>query len=64
VFIKPASNAIVLSGGSLSPRDLVKPCVNVEGWVQVKAESGRLLALGVIEPSAAGARIHARRVFD
>jgi tRNA pseudouridine55 synthase len=64
VIIKPSSNAIVLSGGSLSPRDLIKPCVNVEGWVQVKTETGRLLALGVIEPSAAGARIHSRRVFD
>lgn len=64
VIIKPGSHAIVLSGGSLSPRDLIKPCVNVEGWVQVKAESGRLLALGVVEPSAAGARVHARRVFD
>ncbi len=64
VIIKPSSNAIVLSGGSLSPRDLVKPCLNEEGWVQIKADSGRLLALGVIEPSAAGARIHSRRVFD
>ncbi|MFM1920344.1 MAG: hypothetical protein RLZZ303_1978 [Candidatus Hydrogenedentota bacterium] len=64
VIIKPQSNAIVLSGGSLSPRDLVKPCMHSEGWVQVKTETGRLVALGIIEPSAAGARIHAKRVFD
>jgi tRNA pseudouridine55 synthase len=64
VTIKPASSGIVLSGGSLSQRDLEKSCEECEGWVQVKTGSGRLLALGVLEPTAAGARIHPRRVFD
>lgn len=64
VIIKPASSAIVLSGGSLSQRDLDKTCEESEGWVQVKTGSGKLLALGVLEPTAAGARIHSKRVFD
>jgi predicted dinucleotide-utilizing enzyme len=64
VIIKPSSNALVMSGGALSPRDLIKPCLETEGWVQVKTDSGRLIALGLLEASAAGSRIHAKRVFD
>lgn len=64
VHIKPQAQQLVMSGGSLSPRDLVKPCMETEGWVQIKTEAGRLIALGLVEASAAGARVHAKRVFD
>ncbi|MBI1317322.1 MAG: tRNA pseudouridine(55) synthase TruB [Candidatus Hydrogenedens sp.] len=64
VTVRGESRNVVLTGGTLAPRDLLKPCMQTEGWVQVKGENGHLLALGQIETSAAGALIHPKRVFD
>jgi len=64
VTVRGESRSVVASGGTLAPRDLIKPCLNTEGWVQVMADNGHLLALGLIETSAAGAMIHPKRVFD
>lgn len=54
---------MVETGATLSPSDLKAPSPVREGWVQIKSEKGVLLALGVAEATAAGARIHPRRVF-
>ena len=54
---------IVATGGSLSPGDLVGECPVSEGWVQMKLESGKLLALGQIQMGPVGLRIHAKRVL-
>jgi tRNA pseudouridine55 synthase len=64
VVVRSECRSVVLTGGTLAPRDLMKPCMETEGWVQVKTDNGRLLALGQIETSAAGALIHPKRVFD
>ena len=62
--IRPGSLRIVKSGGDLTAKDLVGECPVLEGWVQIKTESGRLLALGQAVPGPVGVRIHPKRVFD
>jgi tRNA pseudouridine55 synthase len=63
VMVRAHRRDIVLTGGVLSAPDLVGACEAQEGWVQIKSEGGELVALGQIERSAAGPRIHAKRVF-
>lgn len=63
VTIKNSSRTVVATGGSLGAPDLTSPCPTHEGWVQVKSDSGQLLALGTVETSAMGAIIHPKRVF-
>ncbi len=62
VVLRPR-RSVVASGGSLSPQDLREPCPVTEGWVQVKSYEGELLALGTVEATAMGPRIHPKRVF-
>ncbi len=63
VVLRELRRAIINAGGSLANSDLLAPCELREGWVQIKSEQGELLALGMIQPTAAGARIQPKRVF-
>jgi len=61
--VREARRSVLGAGGTLSNSDLRAPCVAREGWVQIKSERGELLALGVVQPTAAGPRIQPKRVF-
>ncbi len=63
VVVDRACRGRVASGGTLTVSDMKAPCTVREGWVQVKDDAGELLALGTVEPTAMGARVHPRRVF-
>lgn len=63
VTVRPSSRAAVVSGAALNPDDLVGGCPVSKGWVQVKSESGRLLALGEVHVGPMGLWIHPKRVF-
>jgi tRNA pseudouridine55 synthase len=63
VFVAPRMRNLVVTGGSLGPGDVAGGCSVREGWVQIKLESGKLLALGQVEPAGAGVRIHAKRIL-
>ena len=63
VVLRKDRRTAVASGNTLTPQDLRAPCPVQEGWVQIKTASGALLALGVVERSAMGPRIHPKRVF-
>jgi len=63
VVVRNASRNVVASGGGLVDADLQAPCAVREGWVQVKSGAGKLLALGTVQRTAMGARIHPKRVF-
>lgn len=63
VVVLESGRAILGTGGMLVRANLRGDCPVAEGWVQVKNEQGRLLALGVAVPSAAGVRIQPKRVF-
>lgn len=58
-----ASRSLLASGSPLTARNLAGACPVQEGWVQVKSEAGVLLALGIVEATAAGPRIQPKRVF-
>lgn len=63
VVVRNSSRSAVGSGNTLTVTDFKEPCPVREGWVQVKSDSGALLALGMVEPTAAGPRVHPKRVF-
>ncbi len=63
VIVRNASRSVLMSGGTLLLPDLKGPCPAREGWVQMKGENGRLLALGSVDTTAAGPRIHPKRVL-
>jgi tRNA pseudouridine55 synthase len=63
VVVTDSGHAILGCGGMLARANLRADCPVSEGWVQVKNEQGRLLALGVAVPSAGGVRIQPKRVF-
>ena len=63
VAIRPASRKIVASGGALGVKDLIGECPVREGWVQIHTDSGRLLALGLVQPGPAGLHIQPKRVL-
>lgn len=63
VVLREVRRSIINAGGSLTQLDLLNPCEVREGWVQIKSERGELLALGMIQPTAAGPRIQPKRVF-
>lgn len=63
VTVRASSRAVLDQGGLLATPDFTAPCPAREGWVQLKSESGRLLALGVVQGSAAGALVQPKRVF-
>jgi hypothetical protein len=63
VFVSPRVRSIVVTGGTLGAGDIVGACPVREGWVQLKLENGKLLALGHVEAIPDGFRIHAKRVL-
>lgn len=63
VTVRGAARKVVTSGTTLMRRHLVNECPVREGWVQVKAESGELLALGLVQASPIDVRIHPKRVL-
>lgn len=63
VTVKASAIQTVLSGGMLGPPDFRTPCPVSEGWVQIKSERGRLIALGTVEAAPYGATVFPKRVF-
>lgn len=63
VVVRRSSRNAVASGTALTVDDLVGACTARNGWVQIKSESGKLLALGEVNPGPPGPFIHPRRVF-
>ncbi|MCC6697618.1 MAG: tRNA pseudouridine(55) synthase TruB [Candidatus Hydrogenedentes bacterium] len=62
--VRHARQGLVLSGCALENRDLRADCPIEEGWIQVKSESGELLALGMVESPGGFARIQPKRVLS
>lgn len=63
LVVRNSSRHVVANGGILGPAELKGASPMQEGWVQLKSENGRLLALGTVEPDPIGLRIRPRRVF-
>ncbi len=63
VVIQDAARGVLAAGSTLVSSNLGGDCPVREGWVQVKSSAGELLALGVVQPTAAGVCIHPKRVF-
>ena len=61
--VAEAHAAIVCSGGAISSKALLAPCPVSKGWVQIKDEDGKLLAVAMAQPTAMGTRLHPKRVF-
>lgn len=64
VTIRPGARSIAVGGGVLHAQNLAQPCPVQEGWVQIKLESGKLLALGQVQLLPTGLHIHAKRVLS
>ncbi len=63
VVLRKERRSVLATGGVLSASDLREPCPVCEGWVQIKSDTGQLLALGTVQGTAAGARVQPKRVF-
>lgn len=63
VVVKRTSRNTVISGGQLTASDLIGTCPARQGWVQIKSDEGKLLALGQIHAEPPGPYIHSKRVF-
>ncbi len=63
IVIRNSSRNTVMTGGTLLGPELTTLCAAREGWVQVKAGDGTLLALATVEATAAGPRFHCKRVL-
>lgn len=64
VSVRSTSVATVRTGGALERRDLRADCPADTGWVQVKSETGELLALGEVQSSFGVLRILPKRVLS
>ena len=64
VIVRQPSQGLLLSGCALENRDLRIACPIEQGWIQVKSESGELLALGQVESPGGVARIKPKRVLS
>jgi hypothetical protein len=64
IRIANANRRLVESGGVLYPMHLMEPCPVTEGWVQIKTESGRLLALGEVQTTDDGCLVQPKRVLS
>lgn len=64
VVVRNASRKVVSSGGFLVRKDLMSDCPVQKGWIQLKGNSGELLALGQVEMGPLELCIHPRRVFS
>ena len=63
VTVLPSGRDALVNGGVIVQANIAGACPVKEGWVQLKGKGGRLLALGVVLPTAAGIRIQPKRVF-
>lgn len=63
VIVRPSGIKSIAAGNALRPRDLRTPCTAREGWVQLKSESGELLALAQVKRGLTDAFLHPKRVF-
>jgi len=63
ITVRNASRNVVLTGGTLDRPDLKADCPVNQGWVQVKAENGELLALGEVQFEDGIARVQPKRVL-
>ncbi len=63
VRVNKVSEAVIRSGGVISSKALETPCPVSAGMVQIKNEAGKLIALGAVAATAAGARIQPKCVF-
>ena len=63
VVIRPGSRKTVTAGGTLTRNDFRGDCPVRAGWVQLKTESGELVALGQVQAGSGGITIHAKRVL-
>lgn len=63
VFVRSRSRAAVASGSPLGVDDVVGGCPVREGWVQIKLESGKLLALGQVHSGPPNPWVHPKRVL-
>jgi tRNA pseudouridine55 synthase len=63
VTVLASGREALVNGSTLVQANIAGDCPVKEGWVQIKGKGGRLLALGVVQPTAAGVRIQPKRVF-
>lgn len=63
VHVANTHRRLVESGGTLYPMHLAKECPVSEGWVQIKAESGKLLALGEVHQHESEVTVQPKRVL-
>lgn len=63
VRVDQARAEIAKSGGAISTKGLEPPCPINTGWVQIKDDTGKLLAIALAQPTAMGARLQPKRVF-
>jgi tRNA pseudouridine55 synthase len=63
VFVRSGSRDFVASGAALLRKDLKADCPIEAGWIQVKSESGELLAVGEVQFERGVIRIQPKRVL-
>lgn len=63
VRIRRAASKTVAAGGIVEAPDLVQSCPVDHGWIQVKSEDGKLLALGLVESTLGVRRVLPKRVM-
>ncbi len=63
VVIRRHGERMLATGGVLGRIELKTECPAAEGWVQIKSESGELLALGQVKQGPGEWQVHPKRVF-
>ncbi|MDZ4857990.1 MAG: tRNA pseudouridine(55) synthase TruB [Candidatus Hydrogenedentes bacterium] len=63
VRVRKASRGAVIAGATLERPDLVEECSIDKGWVQVKSETGELLAMGEVHAIDGVVSIQPKRVL-
>ncbi|HOZ46721.1 MAG TPA: tRNA pseudouridine(55) synthase TruB [Candidatus Hydrogenedentes bacterium] len=63
VVVRWESRKSVVSGATLTKMQFVGTCPVRTGWVQIKTEDGELLAIGLVESTAAAERVLPKRVL-
>jgi tRNA U55 pseudouridine synthase TruB len=63
VVVPRTERPAVASGAPLTAGQLIGKCPVEKGWVQIKLESGKLLALGQVRLGPLGLWIHPKRVL-
>lgn len=63
VMVRSNVRGPVARGQVLFPADLMTECPIGHGWMQLKSESGQLLAIALVQAGPGGLRIYPKRVF-